>query len=154
MALTLLKGLPLLILSGWGGGYFYKANGVPLWITFVFLVVYETIVTFFIFIGTKWLKKWWFFKELIQFIKQRRVNSHLLNENSVLFYPSKQFLAWLQKRKHWIVLGINFFAYVPGLGQVTIAAAQLMEIRYALPIILFNNAFRCFVLCLALYQGL
>jgi hypothetical protein len=142
--MTLLGGFLLLVAGGWGGVIFFAIRGIPFWFTFLLLGIYGTIIIFVIFYITDWVIKqlqgWPVTRNLIRI--GNRVNNVSLSQKTK---------SWLTKRKEWIVLGLNFVPYVPILPVATIAAARIMQIKYALPILIFGNLIRSLALCLIVY---
>lgn len=153
MIKKLFEGLPVLMASGIGGVYFYKANGVSFWSAFIFVGIYDILVALFVFFAAGWLKRLRYVERFLAFLQAKREKSKVLNSNSPVFYPSKKFYLWLQKKKAWVVLGCNLFlGWISGIGQTTIVVAKLFDIRFALPGIIFNTLLREFVVFLILYH--
>ncbi len=149
----LIAGFLPLFFNGWGGVTTYRLLGVPFHITLAFITLYWSGTLLLTYYGTDWatkrmikwksvnslikiLRKWW--GKVMRNLKFRK----RLTERGVF---------WLINQKKWVTLVLTFVP-LPQLPTITIIAARLMKIRYALPILLLGNVFRTFVLVAIIYQ--
>ena len=152
----LIAGFVFLFFSGIGGVTAYRLMGVPFHITLIFVTLYWSGTLLITYYGTGWIvkkiKKWesvnifinsskkWWEKKIRVLSKRKR-----FREKAVL---------WLTEQKEWVVLLLTFIPYVPELPTITIIAARLMKIKYALFFLLLGNFFRTFILVATVYQFL
>jgi len=142
--MNILGGFLILVAGGWGGVIYFAINGIPFWLTLLILNIYGTFLILAIFHATDWLMTQWarfHFSNNVSNFKNRITN----------ISPSTHARNWLIKRKSWIVLALNFVPFVPVLPLATTAAARIMKIKYALPILILGNFARSLALCLMVY---
>ncbi|HDJ30585.1 MAG TPA: hypothetical protein ENF31_01340 [bacterium] len=154
MIKRLIAGFVLLCFNGIGGVTAYRLLGIPFHITFFIVTVYWSCTLLLTYYGTGWIakriRKWKYINILISsatgWWRQKMVllqSQERLREKCIL---------WLVKQKEWVVMVLTFVPLIPELPTITIIAARLMKIKYALPILLTGNLFRTFVLVATIYQ--
>jgi hypothetical protein len=150
-----LIGFILMVINGWAAVIYWKVQGLLFWQATTLLTIYWSLTL----LLTYWmtggvvslLKKWEPSRVLTEKIsekikKTKRLNSHKEKKEKII--------NWLIK-KGGIFIGIStFIPLVPELPTLTIIAARIVKMKYALVILLAGNAFRVFVLCYAVYWSL
>lgn len=150
----LIAGFLPFFFNGLGGVTTYRLLGVPFHTTLAFVTLYWSGTLLLTYYGTGWIAerttKWESINSLIKILKKwwRKVIRTLKFRKRLI----ERGVFWLINQKKWVTLALSFIPYVPQLPTITIIAARLMKIRYALPILLLGNAFRTFILIATIYQ--
>ena len=144
-----------MILNGWAVIIYWRLQGFSFWLSFAMLTTYWSLTLLLTYFGTGWLvktlSKWKITKESIESF-QKTIKKY--NNKNPLNRRKKKIIECLSEKKAWIVYSLSFVPFVPELPTITIAAARIMKLKYALPILLAANAFRVAMLCIVIYYFL
>lgn len=148
-------GLILMILNGWAAVIYWKIHGIPFWQVLTALTIYWSFTLFI----TYWLtgktfdllKKWEPFRAFEQRFSEKIKKAKRINS---LRARREKFLNWLVKKGNLVIGIATFIPLVPHLPTLTIVAARIVKMKYALAVLLIGNAFRVFVLCYAVYWSI
>jgi len=144
-----------MILNGWLAVIYWKLHEIPFWQATITLTIYWSF-TLLITYGTACgaiglLKKWEPSRVLAQKFLEKIKGLKIF-----AFVGEKRANAvnWLIKKGSLVIGFLTFVPLLPELPTITIIAARIIRMKYALIILLAGNAFRVFVLCYAVYWGL
>jgi hypothetical protein len=132
----------------------YRAD-VPFWQTFVYTTVVTSLTALLAYQAIGWLKK------LVKKIFKNSRNAQEIAQKIASWYRQsvpnldnngyrRKFAYWLIRQKDWIVLACGFIP-LPFLPTIVTVTAKLLEIKWAIPILLVGNVFRNAVTCASIY---
>jgi hypothetical protein len=148
-------GFLLMVLNGWAVIIYWRLQGIPFWISLGMLTTYWSFTLLLTYFGTGWLidilTKWRISRESIDSL-QKTIKRY--KKKNPFNKRKKKIIECLLKKKAWIVYSLSFVPFVPELPTMTIAAARIMKLKHAIPILLAANAFRVSMLCIVVYYFL
>jgi membrane protein implicated in regulation of membrane protease activity len=134
----------------------WSKAGVPIWQTFLYAAGWTSLVLIIAYCGIGWLKR---------FIKKSLKNRKGINrtiQKATTWYDhtksrmdngpySRRVTKWVARQKNWIILMCGFIPFVYGLPATVIVTAKLLEIKWALPVLILGNLFRNAIICGLIY---
>lgn len=150
-----LIGFALMVLNGWAAVIYWKIQGIPFWQATVILTIYWSFTLLLTYqltggaIGL--LKKWEPFRVLTERISEKTKKIKRINS---IKEKREKAINWLIKRSGLVISILTFIPLLPELPTLTIIAARVIKMKYALIVLLAGNAFRVFVLCYAVYWSI
>jgi hypothetical protein len=135
---------------------FWAKAGVPIWQTFIYVVLWTsltlTITYYGVGLAERWLINTGITKEIT--IKKWRGWWQSRNNNFKTAGPKKRVINWLGRQKNWIILACGFVPFVYGLPAAVIVTVKVLKIRNGLLILFIGNVFRSGIICVSIYQAL
>jgi len=145
------SGFPAFLGNAIGGILLYKSAGIPFWVALIMLPSKGLIAVLCYFYGTgqivNLLNRWqWSSARLAKWQDRRRI---FFNGNSgIREHPKKKVTKWLLKRSRWVVIAAIL---VPYLGGPAAIVARIINLKYALCLLVLGTVLKCAILCWVLY---
>ncbi|OHA64534.1 MAG: hypothetical protein A2667_01705 [Candidatus Wildermuthbacteria bacterium RIFCSPHIGHO2_01_FULL_47_27] len=154
MWLKILGGFGIVILRPEGGIALWRAQEVPMWQSYLIVLFWTSATLLITYYGTallvakikravlsgilaRWYRRSWF---------------HQLNKNGR--DAKRKIFFRLMKQKTWLLVLLAFLPYqpIPFFNSALIIAVKTLDIRWGLLILAGGNAFRWFIVTIAIYK--